>query len=225
MILSAEQLHGLIASIRDRQIAVVEAVGARAISLQLTPGEQVQAEVIARLPTGQSLANIAGQTFSLPLPPEVKPGETVRLTFLSGEPRLTFALSQGERQGTASTVSDRRSRTGTGLPSMRKVFDTRSTTREPGADMWSARCRRAGAVMGFREPRRTRRAAGPTRPADRLERRQRLLQEGGPRPGAEVEVVADVAVIEQEPLLELETGELAFRAGYRLLEGGADAAA
>jgi len=106
VIISSEQLHGLLAAIRDQKIAVVEAIGLRPVGPGLVPGEQVRVDVLAKLPSGQSLANLAGQLVNMQLPADVKPGETMRMTYVTGEPRPTFALSQSERQGAPTTVSD-----------------------------------------------------------------------------------------------------------------------
>ncbi len=74
--------------------------------LQLTPGQQVQAEVLANLPNQRFLARIAGELFHIELPVIVQPGETLQLTFVSGEPNPTFTLSRSENSATPVTISD-----------------------------------------------------------------------------------------------------------------------
>jgi hypothetical protein len=74
--------------------------------LQLTPGQQVQAEVLANLPNQRFLARIAGELFRIELPVIVQPGETLSLTFVSGEPNPTFTLSRSENSASPVTISD-----------------------------------------------------------------------------------------------------------------------
>jgi hypothetical protein len=74
--------------------------------LQLSPGQQVQAEVMANLPNQRFLARIAGELFRIELPIIVQPGELLQLTFVSGEPNPTFTLSRSANSSTPVTISD-----------------------------------------------------------------------------------------------------------------------
>ncbi|HJV66592.1 MAG TPA: flagellar hook-length control protein FliK [Geomonas sp.] len=69
--------------------------------LQLNAGQQVKAEIIARLPNNLYLARVAGQMYRLEIPLNVQPGETMDMTFLTAEPRITFQLMP-QAQGGAS---------------------------------------------------------------------------------------------------------------------------
>ena len=73
---------------------------------QLTPGQQVQAEVLASMPNQRYLARIAGELFRIELPIIVQPGETFQLTVVTGEPNLTFTLSRSQNSATPVTISD-----------------------------------------------------------------------------------------------------------------------
>lgn len=106
MIISAEQLQGLLAAVRDQKIEVAQAMGARPVTVPFVPGEEIRAEIMARLPSGDSLVALKGRLLNMELPPGIKPGEVLRLVFLNSEPRPTFALSQSARQGTPVTLSD-----------------------------------------------------------------------------------------------------------------------
>lgn len=77
-----------------------------AYQLQLTPGQQVQAEVLASLPNQRFLARIAGELFRIELPIIVQPGETFQMTVVTGEPNLTFTLSRSQNSATPVTISD-----------------------------------------------------------------------------------------------------------------------
>jgi hypothetical protein len=73
--------------------------------LQLNPGQQVKAEIIATLPNSLFLARIAGQMYKLEIPLNVQPGETMELTFVSAEPRLTFQFLRQEAPGSTVQLS------------------------------------------------------------------------------------------------------------------------
>jgi len=60
--------------------------------LQLTPGQQVTAEIVSNLPNNLYLARIAGELFKLEIPLNVPPGELLEMTYLSDQPRISFQL-------------------------------------------------------------------------------------------------------------------------------------
>lgn len=61
---------------------------------QLVPGQRLQATVLASLPNGRFQALIADNILDLNLPRNTQPGEKLDLTFVSNQPRLTFALTR-----------------------------------------------------------------------------------------------------------------------------------
>jgi hypothetical protein len=73
--------------------------------LQLNPGQQVKAEIIANLPNNLYLARVAGELFKLEIPLNVQPGETLEMTFLSADPRITFQLYRPENSESVSLSS------------------------------------------------------------------------------------------------------------------------
>ncbi|QWV91756.1 flagellar hook-length control protein FliK [Geomonas oryzisoli] len=60
--------------------------------LQLNPGQQVKAEIIANLPNSMYMARVAGELYKLEIPLNVQPGETLELTFVTADPRVTFQM-------------------------------------------------------------------------------------------------------------------------------------
>ena len=64
--------------------------------LQLQAGQQVKAEIVANLPNSLYLARIAGEMFKLEIPLNVQPGETLEMTFVSADPRITFQIYRPE---------------------------------------------------------------------------------------------------------------------------------
>jgi hypothetical protein len=83
---------------QNARFTVVEATSHPMTSLPLLPGEEVNATVVGTLSGGRAMVQVAGTTLELTLPQKVAPGEILRLTYLSGEPKPAFALGR--------TVSD-----------------------------------------------------------------------------------------------------------------------
>jgi len=73
--------------------------------LQLNPGQQVKAEIIANLPNNLYLARIAGEMFKLEIPLNVQPGDTMEMTFVSADPRITFQIFRPEGGGESVSLS------------------------------------------------------------------------------------------------------------------------
>ena len=61
---------------------------------QWTPGQRLPAHVLASLPSGRFEVRVGDQVLDLNLPRNTQPGETLDLTFVSSNPRLTFALTR-----------------------------------------------------------------------------------------------------------------------------------
>lgn len=76
------------------RFTLIEAANHPLVPLPLMPGEEVNATVVGSLPGGKSFVEIAGTTLELTLPRKAAPGEILRLTYLSSEPKPTFALSR-----------------------------------------------------------------------------------------------------------------------------------
>ncbi len=58
------------------------------------PGQKLQATVLASLPNGRFNVVVSDLFLEMNLPKNTQPGEKLDLTFISNQPRLTFALSQ-----------------------------------------------------------------------------------------------------------------------------------
>lgn len=87
-------------------VSTFEAERQSAGQFQLSPGQLVQAEILASLPNNRFLARIAGELFKIELPLILQPGETLHLTVVSDEPRPTFALSRSENSAIPVSISD-----------------------------------------------------------------------------------------------------------------------
>ena len=71
----------------------------------LDPGDVVSARIEAKLPDGSFKALVAGRALQLALPDYLAPGDTLELTFVGREPRLTFALKESLPQAPQAQLS------------------------------------------------------------------------------------------------------------------------
>jgi len=74
--------------------------------LPLLPGEEVSATIVGTLSGGRAVVQVAGTTLELLIPQRVTPGEILRLTYLSGDPKPTFALSRTIPEGAPPLLSE-----------------------------------------------------------------------------------------------------------------------
>ena len=95
--------------------------------LQMNPGAQVKAEIIANLPNNLYLARVAGELFKLEIPINVQPGETLELTYLSSDPRISFQILRPEGGGESVQLSSM----GKWLSDVVKEAPSLSVAREP----------------------------------------------------------------------------------------------
>ncbi|HIJ87796.1 MAG TPA: flagellar hook-length control protein FliK [Desulfuromonadales bacterium] len=79
---------------QNSRFTVVEAATHPMTPLPLLPGDEVNATVVGTLSGGRSMVQIAGTTLELVLPQKVAPGDILRLTYLSAEPKPAFALGR-----------------------------------------------------------------------------------------------------------------------------------
>lgn len=78
---------------------VAEVQHRAAALLQLNPGQEVKAEIIANLPNNLYLARVAGELYKLEIPINVQPGQILDMTLLSADPRITFQIMRPEGGG------------------------------------------------------------------------------------------------------------------------------
>lgn len=90
---------------RSSVVPPVEVQQRAGSQLQLSPGQQVKAEIIANLPNNLYLARVAGELFKLEIPLNVQPGETLEMTFVSADPRIIFQVLRPEVGSSVSLSS------------------------------------------------------------------------------------------------------------------------
>lgn len=79
---------------QNSRFTLIEAARHPLTPLPLLPGEEINATIVGTLPGGRALIQIAGTTLELLLPQKAVPGEILRLTYVSAEPKPTFALAR-----------------------------------------------------------------------------------------------------------------------------------
>ncbi|MHB8122383.1 MAG: flagellar hook-length control protein FliK [Desulfuromonadaceae bacterium] len=91
---------------QSSRFTLIEAATQPLTPLPLLPGEEVNATVTGTLPGGRVFVQVAGTAVELLLSQKVTPGEILRLTYLSGEPKPTFALGRTVSGGTPPVLSE-----------------------------------------------------------------------------------------------------------------------
>jgi hypothetical protein len=89
-----QQVYDLVS--RSSNISVVSATQEPAGRLALSPGQRITAEVVGMLPNNRTQVQIGNQRLNMDLPMAVRMGQSLDMTFVSAEPRSTFAIA---RQG------------------------------------------------------------------------------------------------------------------------------
>jgi hypothetical protein len=89
-----QQVYDLLS--RASNLSFVSADQGEATRTGLTPGQRVTAEVVATLPNNRVQVQIGPDLFNLDLPMAVRQGQQLEMTFISEDPRSTFAIA---RQG------------------------------------------------------------------------------------------------------------------------------
>lgn len=90
-----------------KAVGVDRGANLRVLLPQLEPGDILSARVEAKLPDGNFKVLVAGQRMSMALPSYVAPGDTLKLTFIAREPRLTFALNEAAQAAPALSPTGR----------------------------------------------------------------------------------------------------------------------
>ncbi|MSM38705.1 MAG: hypothetical protein GJT30_03665 [Geobacter sp.] len=106
MNIPTEVLKNLLAAVKESTFTLIDALASTDRELSLTPGQEVRGEVLEQRPNGRFLVNLAGTVLDMGLPPTTRPATTVQLTFVTDQPRLTFALPSPADKGSKVNLSD-----------------------------------------------------------------------------------------------------------------------
>lgn len=91
---------------QNARFTMLEAANQPLTPLPFLPGEEINATVVGTLPGGRAFVQIAGTTLELNLPRGAMPGEILRLTYLSAEPKPTFAMPRSIPEGAPPLLSE-----------------------------------------------------------------------------------------------------------------------
>lgn len=101
---NAAQLLRTIA--QNSRFTLIEAATQPLTPLPLMPGEEINATVVGTLPGGRAFVQVAGMTLELTLPQRAVPGEILRLTYLSADPKPTFAFPRTAPEAAPPLLSE-----------------------------------------------------------------------------------------------------------------------
>ncbi|MDD2897310.1 MAG: flagellar hook-length control protein FliK [Desulfuromonadaceae bacterium] len=91
---------------QNSRFTLIESANNPASPLPLLPGEEINATVAGVLSGGRTIVHAAGTTMELLLPYKAVAGEILRLTYLSAEPKPTFALSRTIHDSSPPVLSE-----------------------------------------------------------------------------------------------------------------------
>ncbi|HIJ82370.1 MAG TPA: flagellar hook-length control protein FliK [Desulfuromonadales bacterium] len=91
---------------QNSRFLLTEATGTPAMPLPLMPGQEVNASVVSTLPGGRAFVQVAGMTLELVLPRLVQAGESLRLTYITSQPRPLFAMPRTAPDAPSGLLSD-----------------------------------------------------------------------------------------------------------------------
>jgi hypothetical protein len=91
---------------QNSRFVLVEATNQPVVPLPLLPGEEVEAVVAGTLPGGRVFLQVAGTPVEMVLPRTVQNGDLLRLTYISSQPKPTFALPRIMPDSTSGVLSE-----------------------------------------------------------------------------------------------------------------------
>lgn len=87
-------------------LSFVSAEQEQGARVSFVPGQQVRAQVLTTLPNDMTQVQIGTERFNLALPMTLSPGQTLEMTFVSGDPRTTFAVARQDVSSPPVSLSD-----------------------------------------------------------------------------------------------------------------------
>jgi len=91
---------------QNSRVILVEAANQPAVPLPFLPGEEVEAAVVGTLPGGRVFVQLAGTPVEMVLPREVRSGDILRLTYISSQPKPTFAIPRMLPDSSSGVLSE-----------------------------------------------------------------------------------------------------------------------
>lgn len=81
------------ALIRGNRLALLEAINQQAVPIELMPGQQLKADVLAAMGGGRYMLDVAGMAMQFVLPKGIVVGNRLQLFFITSDPSPTFLLA------------------------------------------------------------------------------------------------------------------------------------
>jgi hypothetical protein len=101
-----QQVFDLLSKASNLSFVSTDLEAGAGISLTLTPGQRVTAEVLSTLANNRVQVQIGTSKFNLELPMAVRAGQNLEMTFVSAEPRATFAITRQGAPAPPVSLSD-----------------------------------------------------------------------------------------------------------------------
>lgn len=101
-----QQVFDLLSKASNLSFVSADLEAGTRIGLLLSPGQRVTAEVLSTLANNRAQVQISTERFNLELPMPVRVGQNLELTFVSAEPRATFAMARPGLPAPPVTLSD-----------------------------------------------------------------------------------------------------------------------
>ncbi len=101
-----QQVFDLLSKASNLSFVSADREAGTRLGLTLTPGQRVTAEVLQTLANNRVQVQIGPERFNLDLPMQVRAGQNLEMTFVSAEPRSTFAITRQGVPAPAVTLSD-----------------------------------------------------------------------------------------------------------------------
>lgn len=87
-----QQVYDLLSRSSNLSFVSAESSTAGGLTPALAPGQRVTAEVVSQSPNNRVQVKIGTQQLTLDLPLQVRPGQSLELTYIADDPRPTFAM-------------------------------------------------------------------------------------------------------------------------------------
>jgi len=91
---------------RASNLSFVSAEQEPGAKVGFVPGQQVTAQVLTTLPNNLTQVQVGAERFNLDLPMALNPGQTLEMTFVTGDPRTTFAVARPDAPAPPVSLSD-----------------------------------------------------------------------------------------------------------------------
>jgi hypothetical protein len=101
-----QQVFDLLSKASNLSFVSTDRAAGASIGLILSPGQRVTAEVLTTLANNRAQVQVGSERFNMDLPMPVRVGQNLEMTFVSADPRATFAITRQGMSTPPVTLSD-----------------------------------------------------------------------------------------------------------------------